>query len=321
MVEYGHSWAQFPWTTRPLRSYFPDPPGELPDHDIEYLTYYRRPNQPLNWAFTSRHATLVWLIFHTVAIIQTDQTPEEIDITLLAQSIHADSTLLLESILWASGSVPYLLQTPIYVLFGHSGDIYLPRGNSKFNALQSASSIFEREQMGGGAVHVCGSESIGKTALHFASVWGNPEIVRLLLAAGADANEGVTALYLAAEGGHVEVVQLLLKAGASISARTPRNKTRYRCVLELSNPPGGYTALHLAASYAKEEVVKVLIEAGAELDARTIGDDPSVTAIELADENRCFNTIRLLVEAGAGRNGLRYDVNYYFQEWFEEVGE
>jgi ankyrin repeat protein len=336
MVEYGHSWAQFPWTTRPLRSYFPDPPGELPDHDIKYLTYYRRPNQPLsltrnqplNWAFTSRHAALVWLIFHSVAIIQTDQTPEEIDITLLAQSIHADSTLLLQSILWASDSVPYLLQTPIYVLFGHSGDIYLPRGNSKFNALQSASSIFEREQMGGGAVHVCGSESIGKTALHFASEWGNPEIVRLLLAAGADANavldsanEGVTALHLAAEGGHVEVVQLLLKAGASVSARTPRNKTRYRCVLEHSNPPGGYTALHLAASCAKEEVVKVLIEAGAELDARIIGDGPSDTAIELADENRCFNTVRLLLEAGAVRGRLRYDVNYYFQKWFEEVGE
>ncbi|KAJ5883588.1 uncharacterized protein N7473_010474 [Penicillium subrubescens] len=272
-VEYGQSWVQFPWTTQPLRSYFPDPPGELPDHDIEYLTYYRSPNQPLsltrnqplNWFFSSRHTALVWLIFHTVAIIQTDQTPEEIDITLLAQSIHADSTLLLDSILSASYSVPYLLQTPIYGLLGHSGDIYVPRGNRKFNALQSASSIIERKRMEGGPVHDCGSESIGKTALHFASEWGNQEIVRLLLEAGADANallnsanEGVTALHLAAKGGHVEVVQLLLEAGENIYAYTPPYKTIYRCVLDLDNLLGGYTALHLAASHAKNEVVKFL---------------------------------------------------------------
>lgn len=172
MVEYGHNWAQFPWTTKPLRSCFPDPPGELPDHDIEHLTYYGRQCQPLNWSFISRHTALVWLIFHTVAIIQTDQTPEEIDITLLIQSIHARSALLLDSIMSASYSAQYLLQTPIYVLLGHSGGIYAPRGHGRFNALQLASSINERELMGGGAVHVCGSESIEKTALHFVSQWG-----------------------------------------------------------------------------------------------------------------------------------------------------
>lgn len=155
---------------------------------------------------------------------------------------------------------------------------------------------------------------------------GNPEIVRLLLAAGADANvllssanEGITALHLAAEGGHVEVVQLLLKAGASISACTPRNKISYKCVLDLYTPPGGYTALHLAAAHARDEDVKILIEAGAEVGAVSIGDGPSVTAIELADNKKHFKTVRLLLEAGDDWGRLRYDENYYFQKWFEEV--
>lgn len=112
------------------------------------------------------------------------------------------------------------------------------------------------------------AQSIRKTALHLASEWGNPEIARLLLAAGADANalldsanEGATALHLAAKSGHVEVVQLLLEAGANLYAYTPPYKISYRYVLEGPNIPRGYTALHLVAALAKDESVKVLIDA------------------------------------------------------------
>jgi ankyrin repeat protein len=51
-----------------------------------------------------------------------------------------------------------------------------------------------------------------------ASGGGHPEIVKMLLRAGADVNmkavEGETALSVAKEEGHSEVVQLLKAAGA-----------------------------------------------------------------------------------------------------------
>ena len=58
----------------------------------------------------------------------------------------------------------------------------------------------------------------GDTALTLASKYGNVEIVKVLLAAGADQHkaddDGWTPLMRAAYGGHMEVVQVLLAAGA-----------------------------------------------------------------------------------------------------------
>lgn len=54
---------------------------------------------------------------------------------------------------------------------------------------------------------------------------GHIEVIRMLLAAGANPNipegEGVTALTVAAEAGHLEVVKALLAAGADKNYRTP----------------------------------------------------------------------------------------------------
>jgi len=56
------------------------------------------------------------------------------------------------------------------------------------------------------------------TALLYATVIGHPEIVKILVQAGADVNQkdrnGTTLLTLATQAGHTEIVELLKKAGA-----------------------------------------------------------------------------------------------------------
>ena len=88
--------------------------------------------------------------------------------------------------------------------------------------------------------------SYGWTLLICAANDGHVEIVRLLLAAGADKdkadNSGYTPLIYAARGGHVEVVRLLLAAGAN------KNKVS----------SDGETALSLATSKGYQEIVQLL---------------------------------------------------------------
>lgn len=126
---------------------------------------------------------------------------------------------------------------------------------------------------------------------------GNPEVVRLLLSAGADvnaflnpANEGVTAFHLADQSGYVEIVQVLLKAGASVNAYTTplldgidfasRLLGTKSATFDTDRQLRGFTALHLPAS-ASHEVVKALIDAGAKLEGLTTGNTPYLTTVQL----------------------------------------
>ena len=69
------------------------------------------------------------------------------------------------------------------------------------------------------AWRACVQQAQGTRLLHVVSTFGLDKIVRFLLQKGASKEattaDGKTALYLAAENGHVEVVKALLAAGAN----------------------------------------------------------------------------------------------------------
>lgn len=94
----------------------------------------------------------------------------------------------------------------------------------------------------------------GFTALHLAAFFGHPEIVRTLLAHGANANSvaqnqsRVTPLHSAVAGRHLECVTDLLAGGA-----VP-NVTQ----------AGGFTPLHSAAEHGDRQIYDALIAAGAQ---------------------------------------------------------
>ncbi|MGP3920902.1 ankyrin repeat domain-containing protein [Nonomuraea sp. 10N515B] len=101
----------------------------------------------------------------------------------------------------------------------------------------------------------------GSTALYRAAVQGDADLVRMLLAAGADPDresggdtEGLP-LCAAACWGHIEVVAALLDAGADPDRREDEG------VADM-------TALHWAASNEHLAVVNALLERGAGPDAR-----------------------------------------------------
>lgn len=94
----------------------------------------------------------------------------------------------------------------------------------------------------------------GQTPLNVAARLGHAEVVKVLLAAGADVDhadcDGWTALRAAAWGGHTQVVELLLNAGANVDYCDGDQRT----------------ALRAAAWGGHEEVVSLLLAAGADVN-------------------------------------------------------
>lgn len=125
--------------------------------------------------------------------------------------------------------------------------------------------------------------SDGLTPLMIASCLGQPQMVDLLLTAGAqvlavEPRAGATALHKAALSGSPDVVALLLDHGAFIDQQVP--------IL-------GHTALMDAVVYKHEAVVRLLLERG----ARTaIGNHWHETALDLARRDR-LDAIAGLIEA------------------------
>nr|WP_202807224.1 ankyrin repeat domain-containing protein [Synechocystis sp. PCC 7509] len=95
---------------------------------------------------------------------------------------------------------------------------------------------------------------------------GNVEIVRQLIAVGANVNRGFDELPLhtAAEKGHLEVVRLLLDAGAEVEGHEEDKQT----------------ALIDACNEGHLEIVKLLIERGANASAWSQGDTPLMRAAQ-----------------------------------------
>jgi len=117
----------------------------------------------------------------------------------------------------------------------------------------------------------------GFTALHLASYFGHPDVVRLLLAHGASVQivarnqTRVQPLHSAVAGRNIDVVRLLLEASADPNARQA----------------GGFTPLMGAAAAGATEICDLLLAAGAD---GSLLDDEAKTALDLAREKGHLKT-------------------------------
>lgn len=164
------------------------------------------------------------------------------------------------------------------------------------------------------------------TPLHYACSTGNPELVRVLLEAGADVNAGaadyryrrdsnvggMTALMVAARNDDnyfydrspLEVVRLLLEHGADAGARDDAGRTAITFLCEEAGS-GWYEK----SEYL--EAARLLLEHGADIRAR---DRDGLTPLHYAARGASRELIDLLLEAGAdlraldkrGRNALDF---------------
>lgn len=141
----------------------------------------------------------------------------------------------------------------------------------------------------------------GRTALDLA-VWNNhPNVVRILLAAGADPDAEMgeyretTALRYSASKGMCEVAQLLLDAGADPDGRTDANQS---------------TPLILAAAQGEAEMVELLLDRGASPNlavepqlgegvAEKLDRSTKVSPLSSAAWGGHVGTVRLLLTRGA----------------------
>jgi ankyrin repeat protein len=130
------------------------------------------------------------------------------------------------------------------------------------------------------------AQSDGLTALHWAAMNNNTEIVELLLYAGATVRPhtrvgGYTPLHLAARGGHQEVTSALLAAGADANAWTTT----------------GVTAMHFAALANSSETLRALAAAGGDPNAADRYQDR--TPLIFAAGRNATAAISTLLELGA----------------------
>jgi ankyrin repeat protein len=127
----------------------------------------------------------------------------------------------------------------------------------------------------------------GMTALHWAAMSGNAEMVKLLAVGGANLeavtrNGSYTALHLASKGGHAGAVRALLEAGANARAVTST---------------GSVTALHFAAAAGNTEALTALLDKGADVNARESAWGQ--TSLMFAAAYNRLPALKLLLKRGA----------------------
>src|SRR5262245_39875475 len=176
------------------------------------------------------------------------------------------------------------------------------------------------------------ARSTGETAMVFAARTGNPAVIRLLLAAGAAADNqigarGQTPLMWAAAEGHADAVKLLLEVGAKsetmtktiqyeasyghyVAKRKPLervDKTRSVITIlwpkdgdgDLTRHDGGMTALLFAIDGGHQDAVGALLDGGANVN----GANPDgLTPLEFAMIRRNEALALYLLERGADPN-------------------
>jgi hypothetical protein len=129
------------------------------------------------------------------------------------------------------------------------------------------------------------TNDVGFPALSIAASWGNEEMVKLLLKAGAKVNAKSatltdTALAGAAQRGNAATVRALLAAGANVDDRDG----------------SGWTPLFDAVLSGDLEIIDTVVAAGADVNARS---DTGWTALKEAQANKNKEIGERLIRAGA----------------------
>jgi ankyrin repeat protein len=142
-----------------------------------------------------------------------------------------------------------------------------------------------RELLRSGA-DVNAAQGDGMSALHWAARTDSPELVDVLLYAGANTESttrlgGYTPVHLAARAGSADALDRLLAGGAKADARTTT----------------GVAAAHFAASSGVAASVETLVRHGADVDVRTVADEQ--TPLMWATALNRVETIRVLLDVGA----------------------
>ncbi len=138
-------------------------------------------------------------------------------------------------------------------------------------------------------VDVDGAQGDGSTALHWAAFHDDADMVRMLLAAGANVKaatrEGaITPLFMSCQNGNAAIIEALLKAGADPNEANGN----------------GTTALMTAAAAGSVDALKVLIDHGAKVNATEAAHGQ--TALMFAASLGRTDAIRFLLAHGAQPN-------------------
>ena len=135
-------------------------------------------------------------------------------------------------------------------------------------------------------------------ALHFAIIEGNAEMVKLLLARGADPeganNYGTTPLQASMTYKHNEITMLLIEKGANVNARVQSGQAE------------GWTPLRMAAHNGDALIAELLIKKGADLNAP---DKSGITPLHSAAYFGHVNVIKVLLDNKANVNIRDMDGN------------
>ncbi len=131
-------------------------------------------------------------------------------------------------------------------------------------------------------------------ALNHATLGNHIEVVKLLIASGADLNQGdqfhnETALHEAALFNYDEIINILLDHGAD-----PNPLVDYEDV---------ETPLHTAALVGSLEAAEALLDGGADVDAQVDqGLTPMMTVFKLGSSETVASIVPLLLDRGADPN-------------------
>lgn len=189
-------------------------------------------------------------------------------------------------------------------------------------------------------VDVNAKEPDGSTALHWAAQRDSPELVDLLIAAGANAKAAtrynITPLTLACTNGNATVIEHLLNAGADPNGTSEEGETALMTAsltgktdaiklllargadVNAKEPYRGQTALMWAASEGNAAAAEMLIEFGADIKAQSRS---GFTPLLFAVRNAHTDVVSVLLQHGANVNDVAPDgtsalnmavVNAYF---------